>query len=82
MLFLLLSPFVACSNDTVSEDVIRLSWNDGQVFHIASSRRMIANMTEESSVSLDPSTTDDTFNGWAVPMETVIVMKMKSHHTR
>ena len=53
MLVFLLSSFFACSTEKLSEDVIRLSWEEGQEFHIASSRRMLANKTEEATVSLD-----------------------------
>ena len=62
MLFILLSSFFACSSQKVSEDVIRLSWEDGQEFHIASSRRMLANKTEESAVSLELNDLESTFD--------------------
>ncbi|MAA78807.1 MAG: hypothetical protein CL916_06070 [Deltaproteobacteria bacterium] len=62
MLFTILSSFFACSTEKLSEDVIRLSWEDGQEFHIASSRRMLANKTEESAVSLELSGTESTFD--------------------
>ena len=62
MLFTILSSFFACSTQKLSEDVIRLSWEDGQEFHIASSRRMLANKTEEASVSLELSESESTFD--------------------
>ena len=62
MLLTILSSFFACSSQKVSEDVIRLSWEDGQEFHIASSRRMLANKTEESAVSLELTDSQSTFD--------------------
>jgi hypothetical protein len=62
MLLVMFSSFFACSTESISEDVIRLSWEEGQEFHIASSRRMLANKTEESAVSLDIEGNESTFD--------------------
>jgi hypothetical protein len=62
MFLVILSSFFACSTQSVSEDVIRLSWEEGQEFHIASSRRMLSNKTEESSVSLDGALEESSFD--------------------
>ena len=44
---------IACNTTAPTPDVIALDWQEGQSFHLASSQREIANMTEESTVSLE-----------------------------
>ena len=61
MFFASLFSFWACSTQNTTQEVIRLSWEEGQEFKLATSRRMIANKTEESAVTLDVSSTGNTF---------------------
>jgi len=49
----ILISLLACNTTPQQPDIITLEWDEGQTFHVASSHRYIANMTEESPVSLE-----------------------------
>jgi competence ComEA-like helix-hairpin-helix protein len=53
MLAALLATFVGCNKDLPAEKVVRLSWTEGQEFHLASSHREIADMGELGATALD-----------------------------